>query len=82
MDPTHRCRRLFSVIIGGSPSGTLLCSISLVSCRLFYSLYHTRYLRGGSWAARALVGPSPVKLSYAAVPTWVNPVSAMLFFSY
>ena len=27
------------------------------------------YLRGGSWAPGALVGPFPVKLSYAAVPT-------------
>ena len=71
MEFTHSCRRLFSVIKSGSPSGALVCSTKSVSGRLFHLLYHTRYLWGGSWAAGTLVGPFPWKLSYAAVPTRV-----------
>ena len=69
MELKYPCRSVTFAETAAFPSGGSVCSINPERDRLFHSLFHTRCMRGGSWAAGALVGPSPVKLSYAGVPT-------------
>ena len=69
MEFKYPCRSVTFAETAAFPSGGAVCSTKSARGRLFYSIYHTRFLRGVSWAAGALVGPFPVKLSYAAVPT-------------